>query len=192
MQVMRCFAALVASLVLIGLGGTALATGKAGDDVAGLIKSLMTHGGADWSSVEDVKAIAWKPLPPKMLQDCLPDGGCFTRNGSAKIGGQPVSLLATGARTMVFNFYIKNSGRHVGEAALVEALTGAGMSPVLARCPLKTERCPAQFEMVAREERRGEGLCLAHLFLRREALRGRRLFRRARLAETRSGRTRDV
>jgi hypothetical protein len=129
--------ALVASLVLIGLGGTALATGKTGDGVAGLIKSLMTHGGADWSSVEDVKAIAWKPLPPKMLQDCLPDGGCFTRNGSAKIGGQPVSLLATGARTMVFNFYIKNSGRHVGEAALVEALTGAGLGPVLARCPLK-------------------------------------------------------
>jgi hypothetical protein len=130
--------ALVASLVLIGLGAPALATGKAGDDVAGLIKSLMTHGGADWSAVADIKAITWEPLPPTMLQDCLPDGGCFTRNGSAKIGGQPVSLLATGARTMVFNFYIKNSGRHVGEAALVEALTGAGVSPVLARCPLKT------------------------------------------------------
>jgi hypothetical protein len=137
MRVMRSVAAIVASLVLIGFGGAALAAGKAGDDVAGLIKSLMTHGGADWDSIDDVKAITWKPLPTTMLQDCLPDGGCFTRSGSAKIGGQPVTLLATGARTMVFNFYIKNSGPHVGEAALVAALKGAGLGPVLARCPLK-------------------------------------------------------
>jgi len=130
------FVAVVAAVMLMGVAGAAGA-GKSADDVAGLIKSLMTKGGADWSSVESVKAIAWKPLPPNMLQNCLPDGGCFTRNGSAKVGGQPVTLLATGARTMVFNFYIKNTGPHVGEAALVDALKGAGLSPAVARCPLK-------------------------------------------------------
>src|ERR1700741_1296686 len=139
MQVTRSFAALVSSLVLIVLAGTALAAGKAADDVAAIMKGLMAHGGADWSSVDDVKAITWKPLPTKMLQARLPDGGCFTRSGSAKIGGQPVNVLATGARTMVFNFYVKNSGAHVGEAALIEALKGAGLSPVIARCPLKPD-----------------------------------------------------
>jgi hypothetical protein len=135
-RVTRMFAAIVTSALLVGFAGAALATGKAADDAAQLIKSLMAHGGADWGSIDDVKAIAWKPST-NMLDDCLPDGGCFTRSGSAKIGGQPVSLLATGARTMVFNFYIKNSGAHVGETALVDALTRAGLSPALARCPLK-------------------------------------------------------
>src|SRR6185436_17009468 len=71
--VSRTFAALALSLALIGFVGTAMATGKPADDVVALDKSLMTHGGGDWSSVEDVKAVAWKPLPPTMLQDCLPD-----------------------------------------------------------------------------------------------------------------------
>ncbi|MBP6014177.1 MAG: hypothetical protein KBA31_18255 [Alphaproteobacteria bacterium] len=135
MRVSRTFASIVAAVTIL-FCGTALSAGKGADDLAGLVKDLMAHAG-DWSSVEGVKGAVWQPLPPKMLNDCLPDGGCFTRSGVAKVGGRRVSLLVTGARTMTFNFYVKNSGPHVGEAALLDALTRAGLSPAIARCPLK-------------------------------------------------------
>ncbi len=138
MHVSRTFLAIAASVMLAGAACAALATGRAAADVVALIKGMMAHG-SDWQSIEEVKAVAWKPLPPNMLQDCLPDGGCFTRYGAAKIGGQPVTLMVTGARTMTFNFYVKNSGAHVGEAALVDAMTRAGLSPVVARCPIKPD-----------------------------------------------------
>jgi hypothetical protein len=72
-----------------------------------------------------------------MLEHCLPDGGCFTLLGDAKVAGRPVKVMATGARTMTSNFYIKNSGPRVGEAALVAAMTSAGLSPEMARCPIR-------------------------------------------------------
>lgn len=135
MKLSRTFLAIVTSAMLTG-AGAALATGAGADDVVALVKGFMAHG-SDWQSIEKVKAVAWKPLPPTMLENCLPDGGCFTRAGVAQIGGHGVTVMATGARTMTGNFYVKNTGAHVGEAALVDALTRAGLEPKVARCPLK-------------------------------------------------------
>lgn len=110
--------------------------GRPEDDFAVVVKALTVHG-EDWRSIEAIPAIRWAPLPPKMLENCLPDGGCFTRGGRAMLGDRQVSVMATGARTMTSNVYFKNSGAHVGEAALVQGLSRAGLQPVLARCPAK-------------------------------------------------------
>lgn len=135
MRTSRIFASIVASLMFVGIAAAALAPGKAADDLVALIKGMMTHG-SDWRSIEAVKGVAWQKLPPTMLENCLPDGGCFTRTGEAKIGGTPVKVMVTGARTMTSNFYFKNTGPRVGEAALVDALTRSGLSPEVARCPI--------------------------------------------------------
>lgn len=136
MRTSRTIASIAPLAILLGLACTALAADKAAEDAAALLKDLMTHA-EDWQSIESVKGVAWQKLPPKMLENCLPDGGCFTRSGAAKVGGKPVNLLVTGARTMTSNFYIKNNGAHIGESALLEAMKAAGLGPVIARCPLK-------------------------------------------------------
>ncbi len=135
-QISRMFVSVAAASALIGVACVALAAGKAADDAAALLKDLMTHA-EDWRSIESVKGVTWQKLPPTMLENCLPDGGCFTRSGVGNVGGKPVKLLVSGARTMTSNFYIKNNGAHIGEAALLEAMKGAGLGPVIARCPIK-------------------------------------------------------
>jgi hypothetical protein len=90
----------------------------------------------DWSGLEKLPGIKWAPLPPKMLDNCLPDGGCFTRQGTANLGGKAISVMATGARTIVTHVYLRNPGVAIGEAQVVAALKQAGFSQELARCPM--------------------------------------------------------
>jgi len=45
--------------------------------------------------------------------------------------------VATGARTMVFTLYFRNTTTPLGEQAVVAALKQAGFSPELARCPVR-------------------------------------------------------
>lgn len=35
----------------------------------------------DWSGLDTLPGIKWAPLPPANLQNCLPDGGCYARQG---------------------------------------------------------------------------------------------------------------
>ena len=35
----------------------------------------------DWSGLDALPGIKWAPLPPASLQRCLPDGGCYVRQG---------------------------------------------------------------------------------------------------------------
>jgi len=44
--------------------------------------------------------------------------------------------VATGARTMVFTLYFRNTTTPLGESAVVAALKQAGFAPELARCPV--------------------------------------------------------
>lgn len=128
--------AAAAALLLMCVSVIASAAGKPADELAGVIKLLMLNAGGDWAMIEDVKPIKWAALPPKSLDNCLPDGGCFTRAGTLAPGGQPMAIKATGARSIVVNFYIKNSGAPIGEVALIAALGAAGLAPQLARCPV--------------------------------------------------------
>jgi hypothetical protein len=107
------------------------------DELAGDVKLVLARSfNTDWSGLETLRGIKWAPLPPTMLQNCLPDGGCFTRQGSMAIAGKSLMVLATGARTIVSHLYFRNAGTPIGEAAVLEAIKRAGLSADLARCPV--------------------------------------------------------
>ena len=92
---------------------------------------------ADWRSLEALPGVRWAPLPPSALQNCAADGGCFARQGAATIAGRPIAVIATGARSMVFNVYLRNGGAPFGEQAVLTALTQAALTSTLVRCPVR-------------------------------------------------------
>ncbi|MEO6981947.1 MAG: hypothetical protein ABI072_02400 [Edaphobacter sp.] len=106
-------------------------------DLAGTIKLILSKNFApDWQGIEKLPGIKWAPLPPTMLQNCLPDGGCFLRQGTLSIGGRNLAVLATGARSMVMHLYFRNAAAPIGEGAVVASLKQGGLSVELARCPV--------------------------------------------------------
>lgn len=111
---------------------------KPEDDLAGFVKNYLALGHRPgWEGIEALAKTKWSPLPPTSLQSCLPDGGCYTRQGSATIGGRTVTMMATGARTMVVTLYLRNAAAPLGQPAVVAALKQAGLGAELARCPVR-------------------------------------------------------
>ena len=106
----------------------------AGIVTAFLSKEFVT----DWEGVEKLPGVKWAALPPVELRNCLPDGGCYTRQGALSIGGRNLMVVATGARTIVSHLFVRNPNAPMGEAAVLGALKNAGLVTELARCPLKT------------------------------------------------------
>jgi hypothetical protein len=115
----------------------ARAAGKPEDEAAAIIKLVLGKSFVlDWQGIEKIGQVQWTPLPPTMLQNCLPDGGCFTRQGKAVIAGRNLVFMATGARSIVSNLYIRNMSAPFGEAAILAALKEAALTADLARCPV--------------------------------------------------------
>jgi len=107
------------------------------DDLVDLLTApLAKHFVNDWREIEKLRGLRWAPLPPKMLEHCLPDGGCFTRSALAEVGGRNLTLVVSGARTMTGNFYFRNTGAPFGEQAVLTALKRAGYTSELKRCPV--------------------------------------------------------
>ena len=129
--------------IVMALGCASASAQSAEDQLAQVVAALMMPAGSegsygDWSQIESVKQIRWEALPPNMLDNALPDGSYFTRRGLANLGGQPFGVVATGARTMVVNVYLRNVGQApVGEPKVLAALQRKGISLDLARCPIK-------------------------------------------------------
>jgi len=137
---MRCrsFGALSLSLGAIVLLSGFQAGRKPEEEFVGIVKTYLSMGlPMDWDGLEKLPGIKWAPLPPTMLQNCLPDGGCFTRPGAAVIGGRSMVVIATGARTMVLNIYFRNAAAPLGEAAVVTAVKQAELTGDLVRCPVQ-------------------------------------------------------
>lgn len=139
---MRCkwFLGLTAAVILsmFFLLPSAYAAGSSEDELASAVKlALGKSFNTDWSGLDSLTGFKWAPLPPKMLKNCLPDGGCFIRQGSVTMNGRSLVVLATGARTIVSNLYIRNSTTPIGEAAVLAALKQKGFAPELARCPVR-------------------------------------------------------
>ncbi|MGC4055480.1 MAG: hypothetical protein QM757_42180 [Paludibaculum sp.] len=132
-----CSLPLRATLAALALSAIAHAAGKPEDDLAAVIRAFYAKSfTGDWSSVESLPGVQWAPLPPTALQNCLPDGGCFTRQGRAVIGGRNLVVIATGARQMVNNLYLRNGTAPFGEAAVLAALQSLKFTAALARCPV--------------------------------------------------------
>jgi hypothetical protein len=130
--------AIVIAFALSSSWSPAQPAGKPEEELAGTIKTFFQQSFVtDWSGIEKFPNVQWAPLPPAMLQNCLPDGGCFTRQGRAAIGGRNFVVIATGARTIVSNVYFRNMTAPVGEAAVVEALKRSAFTAELARCPIQ-------------------------------------------------------
>jgi hypothetical protein len=91
----------------------------------------------DWDGLDALPGIKWAPLPPTSLQNCLPDGGCYARQGAAKFGDHSLTVIASGARTIVTNIYFRSTAKAMGESNVLDALKRAGFAPELARCPVK-------------------------------------------------------
>ena len=122
----------------LALASVSLAAGKPEVELAGSVKAFLGKSfAADWEGIEKLPNIKWAPLPPQALQNCLPDGGCFTRQGVAVFGDRQLVAIATGARTIPANLYYRNPGAPLGEAAVLAALREASLKPELARCPLR-------------------------------------------------------
>ena len=127
-------AAAVAALACLLFSSPAAPAGKPEDELAAAIKAFYSQSfTSEWGGLEALPGIQWAPLPPVELKNCLPDGGCYSRQGKATIGGRALLAIASGARTIVANLYLRNATAPFGEAAALAALTGAGFTAELAR-----------------------------------------------------------
>lgn len=125
-----------AAVTILALLGAVQAPSPA-DDLAGLVRAYLgLHQPSDWAGIEGLPGTKWAPLPPTSLTNCLPNGDCFARQGTVALGGRGATIVATGARTMVVTILIRSPAA-AGESALVGALTRAGLSATLARCPIR-------------------------------------------------------
>jgi hypothetical protein len=112
---------------------------KPEDEFAGLVKAYLSMSQPpDWKAIEALPGIEWAPLPPTSLKNCLPNGDCFARQGNATVGDRAMTVVATGARTMVFHLMIRNTSAPLGEPSIVAALKAAGLTADLVRCPVKS------------------------------------------------------
>lgn len=128
---------------VLTLGALALltafqATPKPEEEFAGIVTAFLDKDfETDWQGVEKLPGVKWAALPPVELRTCLPEGGCYTRQGAVSIGGRNLMVVATGARTIVSHLFVRNPNAPLGEAAVLGALKNAGLVTELARCPLK-------------------------------------------------------
>ena len=108
-------------------------------EFVGLVKAYLGMGlPTDWSGIEKLPQTKWAALPPTSLKNCLPNGDCYARQGTASVGGRTLAVVASGARTMVINLLMRNMGAPLGDPAIVAAFKQAGFTAELARCPIKS------------------------------------------------------
>jgi hypothetical protein len=98
---------------------------------------LSASASTDWSGLDQLPAFRWVPLPPTSLTNCLSNGDCFARQGTATADGRRMLVMATGARTIVGTLLLRIQGAPFGEAAVLSSLASAGVTTAIARCPVR-------------------------------------------------------
>ena len=102
-----------------------------------LLKPLLilpADGGGSWEDIEKAPGFRWGQ-GPVMSERASPDGNFFARPGQATLAGRPVTVVATGARTMVFSVYLRDPAPSMPPDVLVSGLREAGYAVSPARCP---------------------------------------------------------
>src|SRR3569623_272658 len=118
-------------------GGRAMAADAGAASLAELIKPLLilpADSGGAWDDLEADRAIRWG-AGPTMLNKPSPDGNFFARPGQAALPGRAVTVVASGARSMVFSVYIRDPAPPLAPEVLVAGLRQAGFAVTPARCP---------------------------------------------------------
>jgi hypothetical protein len=139
---------LLTTLLIAAACGTTPAEARSpapADQFARILTSLMRpaspdYSYGDWNELDSISQVSWDPLPPRMLDESLDDGSYFSRHGALNVDGRPIQVTATGARTMVMNFYFQNQGTAIGEREVPAAFQRLGMALDLARCPISASR----------------------------------------------------
>lgn len=112
-----------------------------------------THG--DWRDLEAIAGTRWRELPPDMLDQPTPDGDYFLRAGQAQIGGRTMTLVATGARTMVMNAYFIFPGATIPFDDWVAGFREAGYTVTAVRCPMPSaKQAPKRWYRIERAGKR--------------------------------------
>jgi len=107
--------------------------------LAEFIKPLLVlpaDSGGAWEDLEKVPAVRWAAGPPTMLDKPSPDGNFFARPGQATVGGRSLGIVASGARSMVFSIYLRDSAPPMEPEALIAGFRQAGFVVTPARCPI--------------------------------------------------------
>ncbi|MEO6378527.1 MAG: hypothetical protein ABIO37_10930 [Caulobacteraceae bacterium] len=138
----RSLGAALALTVTLSLAASAPAAVPANSGLAQTLRSLMLPAGPNanfygWSDLDALRGFTWAPLPPVEPGRASPDGNSFVRIGRAVIDGQPMDVVATGARTMVMSVYLRSPQGRTGEAGMTGALRQAGYTLALARCQVR-------------------------------------------------------
>jgi hypothetical protein len=116
---------------------TAYAADPTATALAQLVKPLLilpADSGGAWEDLEKAPAIRWG-AGPVMLSRASPDGNFFARPGQATVSGRPLSVVASGARTMVFSVYLRDPAPPMAPDTLVAGFREAGFAVAPARCP---------------------------------------------------------
>ncbi len=162
------------------------------DQLAGSVKiALGKSFNTDWSGLEKLPGIKWAPLPPTSLQNCLPDGGCFTRQGTATFGDRNLMVIASGARSFVTNLYFRGKDAPMGEEVVLGALKRAGLMAELARCPVKGSAGGTNWYRL-KSASTNPGRVLGAVIVQRQAVRGFSIDAGRRLAAIAAQATGDV
>lgn len=99
---------------------------------------LPADSAASWEGIEAAPAIKWGQGPVE-LSRAAPDGNFFARPGQATLSGRTLSVVASGARTMVFSVYLRDPAPPMAPEALVAGLREAGFTVAPARCPIASQ-----------------------------------------------------
>lgn len=128
-------AATAAALLFVSTAMGAPATPPA--SLAEFLKTLLipqTDDGGAWDSLGKMAAVRWTGEGPTMTDKPSPDGNYFARIGQGGVAGRTLQVAATGARSMVFSYYIRDAAP-LDQDALAADLRNAGFNVTTARCP---------------------------------------------------------
>jgi hypothetical protein len=128
---------LIGALSLFALATTARAD-PAMTELAEFIKPLLQPASpypvsAAWEGLEANRTVRWA-AGPVMLERPSPDGNYFARPGRATLAGRPLGVVASGARTMVFSYYLRDTAPPAPADAVVSGFGQAGYKITPVRC----------------------------------------------------------
>ena len=100
-----------------------------------LMPATVDYSAGDWDTTRAVRGVRWGK-GPILLEKPTPEGAFFALPGQVTIGGRQAVVVANGARTMVFNYYLLDPAPPANAEAAADGFKAAGYTLKPARCPI--------------------------------------------------------